>query len=88
MPWAIVVERHYCRKTADTGVGVTELELPAFEDELLHETTSTENTNAAKGKTFFIKGLRNKFQIVNEPVVRFAMLSRSRRLRFVRAETH
>ncbi len=54
-PWAIVVESHYCRKTADTGVGVTELELPAFEDELLHETTSTENTNAAKGKTFFIK---------------------------------
>jgi hypothetical protein len=42
---------------ADTGVGATELEFPVFEGELLHETTSRETTNAAKGKTFFIKGL-------------------------------
>jgi hypothetical protein len=63
------------------------LELPVFEDELLHETTSTENTNAAKRKSFFIKPSGNKFQIVNELIVRFAMLSRSRRLRFVQAET-
>jgi len=60
------------------------LELPAFDDELPHETTSKENIIAAKRKTFFINGPRNKFQIVNESIRRFAMLSRSRRLRFVR----
>jgi hypothetical protein len=69
---------------AAAGVGVTELEPPVFEDELLHETISRENTNAAKRKTFFIQGLHNKFQIVNESIGRFAILSGLPRLRFVR----
>jgi hypothetical protein len=49
---------------ADVGVGVAELELPVFEDELLHEMESMGHISARKHKTFFIKGLRNKFQIV------------------------
>lgn len=57
---------------------------PVFEEEVPHEAENRDNTNARKHKTFFIKGLRNKFQIVNESILRFAMLSRSRRLRFVR----
>jgi len=51
-------------EAAGDGVGVAELELPVFEDELLHETASRESNNAAKHKAFFINGLHNKFQIV------------------------
>ncbi|MGC2742748.1 MAG: hypothetical protein WA672_06140 [Candidatus Angelobacter sp.] len=60
---------------ADAGVGIAELELPLSEGELLHETVSRENSNAAKQKSVFIDGLHNKFQIVNESIGRFAMLS-------------
>jgi hypothetical protein len=54
---------------ADAGVGVARLELPVFEDELLHETASRESNNEAKHKAFFINGLHNKFQIVMNPLV-------------------
>jgi hypothetical protein len=40
---------------ADEGVGVAELELPVFDDELLHEMESVGHTSARKHKTFFIK---------------------------------
>jgi hypothetical protein len=64
---------------------------PVFEEELPHEAESMEsrdNANAVKQKVLFIKVLHNKFQIVNEPIGRFAMLSSLPRLRFVRAETN
>jgi len=71
---------------ADAGVGVAGLEFAVFEDGLLHETASRENSNAAKQKSVFINGLHNKFQIVNESIGRFAMLSGLRGLRFVRVK--
>ncbi|HSK43282.1 MAG TPA: amino acid permease, partial [Candidatus Binatia bacterium] len=47
-----------------------------LEEERLHETANNENIKAAKQKAFFIKILRNKFQIVNEAIAGFAMLFR------------
>jgi hypothetical protein len=73
---------------ADAGAGVAALDTAFFEEELLHETASSKNIKPAKQKAFFIKGLRNKFPIVNEPIGRFAILSSLPRLRFVRAETN
>jgi hypothetical protein len=54
---------------ADVAVGVAGFEPPVFKDELLQDTLSTGNSNAATQKTFFIKGLHNKFQIVNESIL-------------------
>jgi hypothetical protein len=75
-------------EAADAGVGMAGLEFPVFEDGLLHETVGKENNNAAKQKSVFINGLHNKFQIVNESIGRFAMLSALRGLRFVRVENN
>jgi hypothetical protein len=74
-------------EVADAGVGAAGFELPV-KDELLQDTGSSENSNAATQKTFFIKGLRNKFQIVNESTRRFAMLFGLPHLRFVSSQTN
>ena len=48
---------------------------------------SRDNANTVKQQVFVINGLRNKFQIVNESISRFAMLSALPRLRFVGTHT-